>query len=79
MRFPLSLRSRSCSCRWPRRAVAQVQLVGLDGVVVDAASRPVGGAAVTVPDPLGATIRRATADGDGRFLDRRSPARPLLA
>ena len=49
-------------------AVAQVQLSRLDGVVVDAADRPVGGVTVTVSDPLGATIRRATADASGRFL-----------
>ena len=35
-------------------AVAQVQLSRLDGVVVDAANRPVGGVTVTVSDPLGA-------------------------
>jgi len=49
-------------------AIAQVQLSRLDGVVVDAANHPVGGAIVTVSDPLGATIRRATADASGRFL-----------
>ena len=58
-----------CSSPRPRRpAVAQVQLSRLDGVVVDAADRPVGGVTVTVSDPLGATIRRATADASGRFL-----------
>ena len=50
------------------RLAAQVQLSRLDGVVVDAANRPVNGAAVIVSDPLGATLRRVTADASGRFL-----------
>ena len=50
------------------RVAAQVQLSRLDGVVVDAANRPVDGAAVIVSDPLGATIRRVTVDASGRFL-----------
>ena len=49
-------------------AAAQVQLSRLEGVVVDAASRPVSGAAVIVSDTLGAAIRRTTADATGRFL-----------
>ncbi|MEO5820029.1 MAG: TonB-dependent receptor [Vicinamibacteraceae bacterium] len=49
-------------------ALAQVQLSRLDGVVVDPANAPVGGAVVTVSDPLGATIRRVTADASGHFL-----------
>ena len=52
----------------PGRVAAQVQLSRLDGVVVDAANRPVAGAAVIVSDPLGATIRRVTVDSSGRFL-----------
>jgi TonB dependent receptor/Carboxypeptidase regulatory-like domain len=69
MRFPLSLAVALLvvSMAAPP-AVAQVQLSRLDGVVVDAANRPVGGAAVTVTDPLGATIRRVIADASGRFL-----------
>jgi outer membrane receptor protein involved in Fe transport len=50
------------------RVAAQVQLSRLDGVVVDAANRPVDGAAVIVSDPLGAAIRRVTSDASGRFL-----------
>jgi outer membrane receptor for ferrienterochelin and colicin len=52
----------------PGWLAAQVQSSRLEGVVVDAANRPVAGAAVTVSDPLGAAVRRATADASGRFL-----------
>ncbi len=52
----------------PGRVAAQVQLSRLDGVVVDAANRPVAAAAVIVSDPLGATIRRVSVDASGRFL-----------
>ena len=58
-------------------AVAQVQLSRLDGVVVDAADRPVGGVTVTVSDPLGATIRRVDGRRERALPDRRSPAGPL--
>jgi outer membrane receptor protein involved in Fe transport len=47
---------------------AQVQLSRLDGVIVDAANRPVSGAVVTVSDTLGAAFRHATADAEGRFF-----------
>lgn len=67
MRFPLLLALVLVSTA-AAPAVAQVQLSRLDGVVVDASDRPVGGVTVTVSDPLGATIRRATADASGRFL-----------
>ncbi len=52
----------------PAAAAAQVQLSRLDGVVVDAANRPAGGAAVAVSDTLGAAIRHVAADAQGRFL-----------
>ena len=52
----------------PGRVAAQVQLSRLDGVVVDAANRPVAAAAVIVSNPLGATIRRVSVDSSGRFL-----------
>jgi hypothetical protein len=46
--------------------VAQVQLARLDGVVVDGANRPVGGAAVIVSDPARRGNRRR-ADHDRRW------------
>jgi outer membrane receptor protein involved in Fe transport len=67
MRFPLPLALLLVSMA-PLAVVAQVQLSRLDGVVLDAAGRPVAGVDVTVSDPLGATVRRATTDPSGRFL-----------
>ena len=47
---------------------AQVQLARLEGRVVDASGGAVGGAVVSIADPLGAELRRVVADAGGRFL-----------
>ncbi len=49
-------------------SAAQVQVSRLEGIVVDAASRPLAGATVTVSDPIGSVVRLVTADAGGRFL-----------
>ncbi len=67
-RFVIGLVSLGILSLAPRPLAAQVQLSRLEGVVVDAVSRPIAGATVTVSDPLGSVVRLATADAGGRFL-----------
>jgi len=49
-------------------ALAQLQTTRVQGTVVDDDGRSVPGVAVTLVDALGATVRAAITDGDGRFV-----------
>jgi len=48
--------------------MAQRQSAEIRGVVVESDDTPVGGIAVALTDPLGATIFQATSDSSGRFV-----------